>query len=52
MKISNSDIITKGYFHLGPNPDQPKMEDRGWFVYPNPGEDRIPVMIVRVKSSP
>ncbi len=47
MKIKQADIILTGYFRLGLNPDQLKVKDRGWFVYPDPGEDLIPVMIVR-----
>jgi len=48
LRIKQKDIITTGYMVQGPNRhDQPKVRDRGWMIYPDPGEGRIAVMIVR-----
>lgn len=46
-----TDIITKGWMVKGHNPDQMDnpIKQRGWFVYPEEGEDMIEVMIVRVE---
>lgn len=54
LRIKQKDIITKGWMKLGPNPEQqPRVSDRGWLVHmiypdPDPSEDMIEVMIVRV----
>ena len=49
-KIKPSDIITKGWLKLGYNPDQAKnpIHQRGWFVYPDPGEGMIEVILVKL----
>jgi len=48
LRIKQKDIITKGYMHLGPHTDKELVKGmRGLVVYPDPGEGRIPVMIVR-----
>jgi len=46
---SQPEIITTGYLRLGSNPDQMDnpIKQRGYFIYPDPGEDMIEVMIVR-----
>jgi len=52
LRIKREDIITTGWFKLGHNPDQAEnpIAQRGWFVYPDPGEGMVEVMIVRVKD--
>jgi len=52
MKLA--DIITTGWIKVGYNPDQGKnpIHQRGWFVYPDPGENMIPVMLVKLKGPP
>ena len=41
-------LITKGYMKLGMNYEKgPDGELRGWWVYPDPREDRMPVRIVK-----
>jgi len=48
--INTSSIITTGYMVQGPDPEQQKVRDRGWMIYPDPGEGRIAVMIVGVEE--
>jgi len=49
LRIKRKDIITIGFFHLGPNPDQTENADqnRGWMIYPEQKEGMIEVMIVK-----
>lgn len=48
------EIIAQGWFRLGPNPDQMDnpIRQRGWFVYPDPAEGMVPVILVRIKEEP
>jgi hypothetical protein len=48
IRVKQKDIIVRGWFKQGPNPDQPNVGDRGWFVYPEQRADTIPVMIVKI----
>lgn len=51
LRIKHSDIITRGYIHKSPHTNEKLVKGlRGWVVYPDPGEDMIPVMIVRIKE--
>lgn len=51
LRVKYSDIITTGYMYLGPHVNKELLKSlRGWAVYPDPGENRIPVMIVRVEE--
>jgi len=52
VKVKPTDIILTGYMRLGPNSDQLKVSDRGWFVYPDPGEGLVPVMLIKTTPSP
>jgi len=51
FRIKQTDIITKGYMVIGPHVDKELLGGlRGWAVYPDPAEDRFPVMIVRIEK--